>query len=114
MRASVAPQVEANFSSPLEGLLTGASRVRVRAVHEPKVYYEASSRDDIASLGRALATIGTDPQRVGLMQDEHKLRAWNTSFLAYNDESPGHGPFFEDPISSTSVVSRSTTKPLGT
>ena len=44
--------------------------------------------------------IRTDPARVGLMEDERKRRAWNTSFLGYNDEAPDHGPFYDDPISS--------------
>lgn len=35
-------------------------------------------------------TIGTDPARVGLMEDERKRRAWSTSYLAYNDLSPDH------------------------
>ncbi len=45
-------------------------------------------------------TIKTDPQRAGLMADERKRRAWNTSYLAYNDESPDHPGFFDDPITS--------------
>jgi hypothetical protein len=34
--------------------------------------------------------IGTDPARVDLMADERKRRAWNTSYLAYNEMSPDH------------------------
>jgi mono/diheme cytochrome c family protein len=45
-------------------------------------------------------TIRTDPQRAGLMADPRKQRAWNTSYLAYNDESPDHPGYFEDPITS--------------
>ncbi|NTX62777.1 hypothetical protein HUA74_19205 [Myxococcus sp. CA051A] len=47
-----------------------------------------------------IETIRTDPARKDLMADERKRRAWNTSFLAYNDEHPNHGPFYDDPISS--------------
>jgi len=37
-----------------------------------------------------IATIGTDPERYSLMLDERKRRAWNTSYLAYNDMAPNH------------------------
>lgn len=47
-----------------------------------------------------IETIGTDPSRMGLMADQRKRRAWNSSYLAYNDESPLHPGYFDDPISS--------------
>nr|WP_224243108.1 hypothetical protein [Hyalangium gracile] len=47
-----------------------------------------------------IETIRTDPARVQLMADERKRRAWDTSFLAYNDQAPNHGPFYDDPIMS--------------
>ncbi len=45
-----------------------------------------------------IETIRTDPARKDLMADERKRRAWNTSFLAYNDMHPDHHGFFDDPI----------------
>jgi hypothetical protein len=54
----------------------------------------------IAGVITPIETIRTDPARVGLMADERKRRAWNTSFLGYNDEHPDHGPFYDDPIMS--------------
>lgn len=45
-----------------------------------------------------LETIGTDPQRALLMEDERKRRAWNTSFFAYNDLSPDHTGFVDSLI----------------
>ncbi|WP_317933274.1 hypothetical protein [Halioxenophilus sp. WMMB6] len=44
----------------------------------------------IAGVITPLETIGTDPERALLMSDERKRRAWNTSYLAYNDMSPDH------------------------
>lgn len=44
----------------------------------------------VAGVITPIETIGTDPARVGLMEDERKRRAWNTSYLAYNDLSPDH------------------------
>ncbi|WP_163993463.1 hypothetical protein [Pyxidicoccus caerfyrddinensis] len=54
----------------------------------------------IAGVITPIETIRTDPARVQLMADERKRKTWNTSFLAYNDEAPNHGPFYDDPISS--------------
>ncbi|NMO19166.1 hypothetical protein HPC49_41810 [Pyxidicoccus fallax] len=54
----------------------------------------------IAGVITPLETIRTDPARAGLMADERKRRAWNTSFLAHNDMAPDHGPFYDDPITS--------------
>ena len=39
----------------------------------------------VAGVITPIETIRTDPARKGLMADERKRRAWNTSFLAYND-----------------------------
>jgi mono/diheme cytochrome c family protein len=54
----------------------------------------------IAAVITPIETIGTDPARVGLMEDERKRRAWNSSFLAYNDMSPDHDGFHDDPVTS--------------
>lgn len=54
----------------------------------------------ISAVITPIETIRTDPARKDLMADERKRKAWNTSFLAYNDEHPNHGPFYDDPISS--------------
>lgn len=54
----------------------------------------------IAGVITPIEIIGTDPARVELMADERKRRTWNTSFLAYNDMSPDHPGFFDDPVSS--------------
>ncbi|MDY7226567.1 hypothetical protein [Hyalangium rubrum] len=54
----------------------------------------------IAGVITPIETIRTDPARAQLMADERKRRAWNTSFLAYNDQAPNHGPFYDDPIMS--------------
>lgn len=48
-----------------------------------------------------IETIRTDDARVDLMADERKRRAWDTSFLAYNEQSPEQdGRYWEDPITS--------------
>ena len=54
----------------------------------------------IAGVITPIEMIHTDPSRFELMADERKRRAWNTSFLAYNDMSPYHPGFFDDPVSS--------------
>ncbi|RKH14567.1 hypothetical protein D7V97_02770 [Corallococcus sp. CA053C] len=54
----------------------------------------------VAGVITPIETIRTDPARKGLMADERKRRAWNTSFLAYNDEHPDHGPFYDGIIMS--------------
>jgi exo-cleaving rubber dioxygenase len=54
----------------------------------------------VAGVITPLEIIRTDPARAELMADERKRRAWNTSFLAYNDENPDHEGYFDDPISS--------------
>ncbi|NVB42586.1 hypothetical protein G6O69_32480 [Pseudenhygromyxa sp. WMMC2535] len=54
----------------------------------------------IAGVITPTETIGTDPARVELMADERKRRAWDTSFLAYNDMSPDHPGFADDLITS--------------
>ncbi|EYF07498.1 rubber dioxygenase RoxA [Chondromyces apiculatus] len=54
----------------------------------------------IAGVITPIETIGTDPARVGLMEDERKRRAWNTSFLAYNEMSPDHHGYQDDLVSS--------------
>ncbi|WP_444547409.1 rubber dioxygenase RoxA [Nannocystis bainbridge] len=54
----------------------------------------------IAGVITPIEIIDTDPSRFELMADERKRRAWNTSFLAYNDMSPDHQGFFDDPVSS--------------
>nr|WP_224364896.1 hypothetical protein [Hyalangium versicolor] len=54
----------------------------------------------IAGVITPIETIRTDPARSQLMADERKRRAWDTSFLAYNDQHPDHGPFYDDPITS--------------
>lgn len=54
----------------------------------------------VAGVVTPLATIRTDPERAQLMSDERKRRSWNTGFLAYNDESPDHLPFADDPVTS--------------
>ncbi len=41
----------------------------------------------IAGVITPIETIQTDPQRVGLMADERKRRAWNSSWWAYNELS---------------------------
>lgn len=63
-------------------------------------YLPDSRLKGIAGVITPIETIRTDPARVGLMEDERKRRTWNTSFLAYNDEAPNHGPFYDDPITS--------------
>lgn len=45
-------------------------------------------------------TIGTDPQRVGLMADERKRRAWNSSWWAYNELSKDWNNYYDDVLSS--------------
>nr|WP_323381901.1 hypothetical protein [Myxococcus dinghuensis] len=54
----------------------------------------------IAGVITPIETIRTDPARKELMQDERKRRAWNTSFLGYNDQHPDHGPYYDDIIMS--------------
>ena len=49
-------------------------------------------------------TIGTDPQRVGLMADERKRRAWNSSWWAYNELSKDWNNYYDDVL--TSVARR--------
>ncbi len=49
-------------------------------------------------------TIGTDPQRVGLMADERKRRAWNSSWWAYNELSKDWNNYYDDVL--TSVACR--------
>ena len=44
----------------------------------------------IAGVITPIETIGTDPERYSLMLDERKRRAWDTSYLAYNDMAPNH------------------------
>ncbi|QAT83669.1 hypothetical protein EJ065_2085 [Corallococcus coralloides] len=58
----------------------------------------------IAGVITPIETIRTDPARKDLMADVRKRRAWNTSFLAHNDQHPNHGPFYDDII--TSAVRR--------
>lgn len=44
----------------------------------------------ISAVVTPIETIDTDPERYSLMLDERKRRAWNASYLAYNDMSPDH------------------------
>ena len=44
----------------------------------------------IAGVVTPIATIGTDPERYALMLDDRKRRAWDSSYMAYNDMSPAH------------------------
>jgi hypothetical protein len=44
----------------------------------------------VAGVVTPIEIIGTDPARVELMADESKRRAWDTSFLSYNEMSPGY------------------------
>ena len=54
----------------------------------------------VAGVITPMATIATDPRRVGLMADERKRRAWNTSWFAYNELSPDHAGFDDSIINS--------------
>jgi mono/diheme cytochrome c family protein len=63
-------------------------------------YLPDPSLKGIAGVITPIEIIGTDPARVELMADERKRRTWNTSFLAYNDMSPDHPGYFDDPVTS--------------
>ncbi|NNB92332.1 hypothetical protein HI113_00140 [Corallococcus exiguus] len=54
----------------------------------------------VAGVITPIETIRTDPARKDLMADIRKRKAWNSSFLGYNDEAPNHGPFYDDIITS--------------
>ncbi|MBO9687570.1 MAG: hypothetical protein J7598_13260 [Mitsuaria chitosanitabida] len=54
----------------------------------------------VAGVITPMATIGTDPQRVGLMQDERKRRAWNSSWWAYNELSKDWTSYYDDLVTS--------------
>lgn len=54
----------------------------------------------VAGVITPTATIGTDPQRVGLMADERKRRAWNSSWWAYNELSKDWTYYYDDLVSS--------------
>ncbi|WP_446651788.1 rubber dioxygenase RoxA [Archangium violaceum] len=64
------------------------------------VYLPDPRLKGISGVITPIETIRTDPAREQLMADVRKRRAWNTSFLAYNEQSPDHGPFYDDPIMS--------------
>ena len=55
----------------------------------------------VAGVITPIEIIGTDPARVELMADERKRRAWDTSFLAYNEMSPGYEQPSGDIVSSS-------------
>jgi mono/diheme cytochrome c family protein len=54
----------------------------------------------VAGVITPTATIGTDPQRVGLMADERKRRAWNSSWWGYNELSKDWYAYYDDLITS--------------
>ena len=54
----------------------------------------------VAGVITPTATIRTDDARVGLMADERKRRAWNSSWLAYNELSPNWTGYADDLASS--------------
>lgn len=54
----------------------------------------------VAGVITPTATIGTDPQRVGLMADERKRRAWNSSWWAYNELNPAWTQYWDDLVTS--------------
>ncbi len=54
----------------------------------------------VAGVITPIETIGTDPQRVGLMADERKRRAWNSSWWAYNELSKDWNGYWDDIITS--------------
>ncbi|WP_206613431.1 hypothetical protein [Parahaliea mediterranea] len=74
-------------------------------VYSPRYAHDTNFLPDprlkgVAGVITPTETIGTDPARVGLMEDERKRRAWDTSWLAYNELSPDHDGFHDDFITS--------------
>ncbi len=55
----------------------------------------------VAGVITPIEIIGTDPARVELMADERKRRAWDSSFMAYNEMSPGYDQPSGDIVSSS-------------
>lgn len=51
-------------------------------------YLPDSRLKGVAGVITPIETIQTDDKRVGLMQDERKRRAWQTSWFAYNELNP--------------------------